>query len=122
MTRTHKILLFYAGALLAGFDVHAVIQRFFVSVPDPVAWEKVFIAILLQLVVAALALAYFAYLGRAKALDTRPHLILDGLRLRYLPVLGLGMLAALSVTILYNAVNCGSHPLPANRGMSTCPR
>ena len=121
--RAYKLLLFYAAFALAAFDMHAIAHRFFLSAPDPVAWEKLAVAVLLQAVVFALAWPYLRFISRTRPpLLERQRSLLFSLDLRLAPILGLGLIAAAAVAVLYNAVNCGNHPLPANRGMSVCPR
>ena len=123
MARTYKLLLFYAALALAALDVHAVAQRFFQAAPDPVAWEKVALAMVLQAVAFALAWPGLTFLSRVRApLLAKQRTLFFSLDFRLALIFGLGLLAALSVAVLYNAVNCGNHPLPTNRGMSVCPR
>ena len=121
MRRGHQLLLLYSLLLLAVLDLHALSQRFFLASPEPVAWEKVFVAALLQGIVIGAATLYLRWISSSgiSLLEQEPNLLSRGLRTT--PLLAIGLLAALSVTVLYNAVNCGSHPLPTSRGMTTCP-
>lgn len=123
MLRTYKLLLFYAGVVLAAFDANAIVQRFFFASPDPIAWEKVAVAALLQGAAFGIALPYLAFISRVRTpLLGRNRSLLFALDLRLAPLLACGILCAFSVTVLFNAVNCGNHPLPTNRGMSVCPK
>ncbi len=121
MRRSYKILLFYSLLMLAAFDLHALIQRFFLASPEPIAWEKAIVAALLQVIAAGVAALYLRWISISdiSLLEHNPSLLSRGLKTT--PLLACVLLAALSVTVLYNAVNCGSHSFPANRGMTSCP-
>jgi hypothetical protein len=122
MSRSYKLLLFYALLLLAAFDLQALSQRIFLAAPDPVNWAKVILSVALQATAVAGSVLYLNWLSRTgiSLLERSPNLFSRGLKT--LPLLASGLLAAFSVTVMYNAVNCGNHPLPTNRGMLTCPR
>ena len=122
MAHRYKLLLFYAALALAAFDMHAVVRRLFLTAPDPVAWDKLAVAASLQAVVFALAWPYLTLVSRMKVSLLEKRRSLVSLDLWLAPILGLGLVAGLSVMVLYNSVNCGNHPLPTNRGMSVCPR
>ena len=122
MSRNYKIVLFYAVALLAAIDIYTVSQRLFNAAPDPIDWMKLGFAAAIQIFVVAGTASYLSYLSRAKATSAVSNFVLNGFRLKFMPVLVLGLVAGLSVNMLYNGVNCGSHPLPSARGMSICPK
>jgi hypothetical protein len=123
MAHRYKLLIFYGALALAAFDMHALARRFFLAAPDPVAWDKLALAALLQAVVFALAWPYLTFVSRMKAslLERQPSFFFS-LHLWLAPILGLGLLAGFSVMVLYNSFNCGNHPLPTNRGALVCPR
>lgn len=121
MSRKYKLLLFYAVALLIGADLYVITSRFFLASPDPVAWEKIALAAILQAAALASAAYYFRWLSRTKH-SLVPARSLFTLDLALVPVVAVGLVAALSVSILANATNCGNHPLPANRGEKNCPK
>jgi hypothetical protein len=114
-------MLFYAALLIGAFDVFSLASRFFESSPDPIAWDKVFVAVVVQ---ALSVLIFGIYLSWLSA--TGRHLLEAGSpyslqRLGLIPVLMAGLLAAFSITVLHNGWNCGNHPIPTGRGMTTCP-
>lgn len=120
MKRSLALTLLYASAALLLADGYAVANRLIRVDADPVAWTKVFFALLLQLVAIGMTAGYFWFLSRYDKPDTRPNAILDTLRLRFAPLLIAGLLATFGYSMLYNGLNCGSHSFPINRG-STCP-
>jgi hypothetical protein len=123
MLRAHKLLLFYAAVVLAAFDTHAVVQRFFLAAPDSVAWEKIALALLLQVAVFAIAWPYLWFMGRARRpLFERNPIPFFPLNFALAPLLACGLISVVSVGVLFNALNCGNHPLPTHRGMAICPR
>ena len=123
MKRSLALILFLGCVILVLADAYAVISRFAGSRPDPdpVDWLKVSFALLIQLVAVGITTIYFWFLSQYDKPDTRPHVILDTLRLRLVPVLISGLLAAWAYSMLYNGMNCGNHPFPISKG-PTCPR
>jgi hypothetical protein len=122
MKRSLVLALFYASAGLIIFDLYAIASRFTSVNSDPVAWLKVAFAVLLQVLALGIGFLYVKFLSAYDKPHTRARLMLDTLPVRLVPVLAAGLLAAWGYTMLYNGINCGSHPLPSNRGMTTCPR
>jgi hypothetical protein len=122
MRHAYKLAIFYALVVLAAFNLHALVSRFMLEAPDPVAWHKVGFALFLQFIAVGVAVLYLQWLSRTdmSLFEASPSLFFLGLKTT--PLVASGVLLAFSVTILYNSVNCGNHPLPSNRGMSTCPR
>lgn len=121
MSRAHKILLFYAIALAAAADLHAFAGRLFLAAPDAVAWDKLLLALVLQASAIGMSALYLQWLGRTGRRllpQRRSPFTLD---LNLVPLIAAGFVAGLSVAILSNAVNCGSHPFPAQRGQAVCP-
>ena len=121
VTRTHKLLLFYSALLLGAFDLIALSSRLFERSPDPISWEKVFVAVAIQalsILIWGFYLSWLSATGR-RLFDGGSPYSLQGFGL--IPVIMAGLLAAFSITVLHNAWNCGNRPLPTSRGMKTCP-
>lgn len=121
MKRLYKLMLILGGALLLLFDARAVLARVAGTAGDEVDWLKVAFALTWQAIAVVGAVLYAAFLSRSRPMDTRPNVVLDALRLRLVPVFAVVLMAAFSVNVLYNAVNCGSQPIPTSRGNSKCP-
>jgi hypothetical protein len=54
MLRIHKFLRFCAAVVLGAFDAHAVAERVFLVAAEPLAWETIALALLLQAAAFAL--------------------------------------------------------------------
>ncbi len=122
MSRGYKLLLFYSGLLIAAFDVHAVASRFFIGSPDAISWSKTCVALLIQAVAVLIAVVYAYWLSSTGRSLLEPETRFWSPGIRIAPMLVAGLLAAFSQQMLFNAWNCGDHPLPTSRGMPTCPR
>ena len=121
MHRAHKIALLYGVAVLLAFDTHAVAQRFLLATVEPVAWLKVVAAFVAQAIAVAALAIYLAILGKQDRAVPAASIRLSW-RIKVLPIVGLGVLAAFSVAVLYNAVVCGNQSLPTVRGVPMCAR
>ena len=123
MLRPHKLLLFYAAVVLGAFDANALVQRLLLVAPEPLAWGKIALALLLQAAAFAIACPYLWFIVRArKPLVERNPIPFFPLNLMLAPLIPCGLIAGLSVAVLFNGLNCGSYPLPVHRGMALCPR
>jgi hypothetical protein len=120
MRRVHKLLLSIAALLIVPVDAWVVAESLLSQRSDPINGWEIAIAVLVQGLAIAMGIAYAMYVAQAKPVDTRPNVILDALKLRLVPLLVAGILMALSVTLLEQAIKCGSHPFPTVRGKLLC--
>lgn len=116
LKRSEQLLLFCALAILGAFDIHAAAHRALYGAADPIDWAKVILAIFLQIVGVYLGLLSVRWFKHARERRS----IVWTFRLYWVPIAAAGLLAAYSVTILFNGINCGGTPVPTNRGMPTC--
>jgi hypothetical protein len=121
MSRGYRLFVFYAAVALLAIDVYAVLSRFMGAPADSVSWQKILFALLLQAIALAILIACSYYMSIAKLplVEGSSRLWSPGWRI--VPFFAACLLAAYSYQMLFNALNCGSHPLPTNRGQTTCP-
>lgn len=122
MKRLHKLLLFYSVLALLLADTYVIMRAFQLNRGEPVDFWKVSVAAIAQGLAIGVCVLYAIYLARAKPIDTRLNVILDALRIRLAPIFLAVILAAFSVTLLKQAIQCGSQPFPSNRGALLCGR
>jgi hypothetical protein len=121
MSRIHKLLVFYAAVIVGLFDIQSVASRFFERMPDPISWPKVFVAVAMQLTALLFWASFLSWLsakGRSFVDAKSPF---SWRRFGMAPAIFAAVIAAFSVTVLHNGWNCGNHPIPTSRGMTTCP-
>lgn len=122
MKLSHKVFLCSAGVLLLLLDAYAFGARLLGATVEPVDWLEVVFALMLQSVALSGGFLYARFVGQRPSTKGGPSAVVEVLRPGFMAVLFVGLLAAYSVRILYNAVNCGSQPIPTKRGNSTCAR
>ena len=121
MSRGYRIFLFYACSALLAADLYAVLSRFLEPPVDPVSWQKSFFALLLQGIALAVLVGHSYFMSFSKLPLSDQSSRLWSPSWRFVPFFAAFLLAAYSYQLLFNAWNCGAHPLPTSRGQSTCP-
>jgi hypothetical protein len=120
--RAYKLILFYAFVILLAFDVHAVVQRFLLESVEPIAWLKVTCAFIIQALTVGGGATYLGFLGDRRRSASTVLGPFDSWRIKLVPIIGIGVVAAFSIAMLYNGMVCGSQPLPTVHGVAMCTR
>jgi len=120
MPSAYKIALFYVLIVLIAFDLNAIAQRFLQPSEDPIAWFKGVGAFILQALALGIGAFYLAFLSKCQSRASKSDMPMFSWRTKMVPLIGLAVMAAVSVSLLYNSVVCGSQPFPAVRGVPTC--
>ena len=121
MSRGYRLFVFYACVALLAIDAYAVLSRFMGAPVDPVSWQKTFFSLLLQAIALAILVGHSYYMSLAKLPLLEGSSRLWSPSWRIVPFFAACLLVAYSYQMLFNAWNCGSHPLPTSRGHTTCP-